>query len=324
MQNAANAENAENGRLVQVQKALGTTAALCSTQGCQEVLTGPFSRVGPMPLTLPGAAAYLSILVLAALPLVWQPASPQRGQLVENYSRLGLLVVSSSMAAFSAYLMLVLGFVIKSPCPYCFFSAFCSFSLAYISWRSGSWQKTLKVGSASALLTFVLTVPVFLSARAETNLGSPSSTYKIGEEARSARQTVMGVTGADVVPTDDDEILELLENTEIDIAIKEKRAPKILTKSTKRTMLIAEKLKEGDAKFYGAYWCGHCYEQKRRLGAEAMKKVQYFECAKDGQNSQYQMCKEKKIPGFPTWEINGEYYPGEKTLAELEEILGMM
>jgi hypothetical protein len=37
--------------------------------------------------------------------------------------------------------------------------------------------------------------------------------------------------------------------------------------------------------------------------------------------SQRELCKEKRVPGFPTWEIQGKQYPGEKDLAELEAIL---
>ena len=29
---------------------------------------------------------------------------------------------------------------------------------------------------------------------------------------------------------------------------------------------------------------------------------------------------EKKVPGFPTWEINGELFPGEKSLEDLAKI----
>ena len=47
----------------------------------------------------------------------------------------------------------------------------------------------------------------------------------------------------------------------------------------------------------------------------------YIECDKEGFNEQYNVCKSKKIPGFPTWEIKGKFYPGEKSLAELENIL---
>jgi len=57
------------------------------------------------------------------------------------------------------------------------------------------------------------------------------------------------------------------------------------------------------------------------LGKEAFGKVQYIECAKDGINSQTSYCKEKQVPGYPTWEIGGKLYPGEQELDELEEIV---
>jgi hypothetical protein len=30
-----------------------------------------------------------------------------------------------------------------------------------------------------------------------------------------------------------------------------------------------------------------------------------------------------QVPGYPTWEIKGELYPGEKTLEQLEELTGL-
>ena len=54
---------------------------------------------------------------------------------------------------------------------------------------------------------------------------------------------------------------------------------------------------------YGAYWCSHCYEQKQKLGKEAMKYITYVECAKDGLNSQTKTCKANEIPGYPTWKV---------------------
>ena len=72
---------------------------------------------------------------------------------------------------------------------------------------------------------------------------------------------------------------------------------------------------------YGAYWCSHCNNQKQEFGMEATKLLTYVECDKDGANSQNSLCREKKIPGYPTWEIGGKLYPGEKDLEELESIL---
>ena len=76
-----------------------------------------------------------------------------------------------------------------------------------------------------------------------------------------------------------------------------------------------------DAKMFGAYWCSHCYEQKQRLGKEAFANVQYNECSKEGLNSRKDLCKEKNIPGYPTWEINGKLFPGDMYLDELEDII---
>jgi len=72
---------------------------------------------------------------------------------------------------------------------------------------------------------------------------------------------------------------------------------------------------------FGAYWCSHCYEQKQRLGKEAFANVQYMECSKEGLNSKVDMCKERKVPGYPTWEINGKLFPGDMYLDELEDII---
>ena len=74
---------------------------------------------------------------------------------------------------------------------------------------------------------------------------------------------------------------------------------------------------------YGAFWCSHCYDQKQALGKQvfAEKYVQYIECSKDGLNSQTKLCKSKEVPGYPTWEINGEFFPGEQDFEELEQIV---
>ena len=71
---------------------------------------------------------------------------------------------------------------------------------------------------------------------------------------------------------------------------------------------------------YGAYWCAHCYDQKQRFGKNAFGKIQYVECDRYGADSQFKLCRQKRIPGYPTWEIDGELYPGEIELQELERL----
>ena len=63
---------------------------------------------------------------------------------------------------------------------------------------------------------------------------------------------------------------------------------------------------------YGAYWCSHCNNQKQVLGREAMKIIGYIECDKEGLNSQNDLCMDKKVPGYPTWIIDGQKYPGKQ------------
>ena len=46
------------------------------------------------------------------------------------------------------------------------------------------------------------------------------------------------------------------------------------------------------------------------------------ECAKDGKNSQAQLCIDKKIKGFPTLEINGKLILGVLSLKELSKLTG--
>ena len=46
------------------------------------------------------------------------------------------------------------------------------------------------------------------------------------------------------------------------------------------------------------------------------------ECARDGKNSQTKLCIEKKIKGFPSWEINGKIILGVQTLEELSKLSG--
>merc|ERR1711920_110700 len=110
-------------------------------------------------------------------------------------------------------------------------------------------------------------------------------------------------------------------NTNNNVISMNNLPPTITTKSTPEAINLAKKLQTLDSKMYGAYWCGHCWEQKQNFGYEAFYKyVHYVECDKEGYNSQRSLCKEKKVPGYPTWEINGELFPGEMSLEELQEI----
>jgi uncharacterized membrane protein len=98
--------------------------------------------------------------------------------------------------------------------------------------------------------------------------------------------------------------------------------PTITTVSNPGQMALAEHLKQIDAKMYGAYWCPHCHDQKQLFGRPAFAKITYIECAPEGQNAQPDRCDAAGIQGYPTWEINGQYYSGSQSLAELARLSG--
>ena len=92
--------------------------------------------------------------------------------------------------------------------------------------------------------------------------------------------------------------------------------------STKESIALAKFLKNNGVVKYSAYWCPNCLDQSELFGKEAYKELNVVECARDGKNSQTQLCIDKKIEGFPSWEINGKIIIGVKTLNELSELAG--
>jgi glutaredoxin len=84
---------------------------------------------------------------------------------------------------------------------------------------------------------------------------------------------------------------------------------------------LAEHLTATGGTMYGAYWCPHCADQKAMF-KEAAELLPYVECAADGENAQPELCQQKGIQGYPTWEIEGQLYPGVKSLADLAELSG--
>tara|TARA_Y100001933_G_scaffold230897_1_gene248285 strand:- start:833 stop:1780 length:948 start_codon:yes stop_codon:yes gene_type:complete len=104
------------------------------------------------------------------------------------------------------------------------------------------------------------------------------------------------------------------------IYIQEKISPAITTTSSAENIRFAKFLNKNNINMYSAYWCPHCHDQKQLFGKEAVKELNIVECAKDGKNNQFDLCREKNIDGFPSWEINNQIYSGTKELEELAEL----
>ncbi|MGB3136995.1 MAG: protein disulfide isomerase family protein [Nodosilinea sp.] len=84
---------------------------------------------------------------------------------------------------------------------------------------------------------------------------------------------------------------------------------------------LAQHLTATGGVMYGAYWCPHCADQKAMFEAAAAQ-VPQVECAADGDNPQPELCQQKGIKGYPTWEIDGQLYPGVQPLDRLAELSG--
>jgi hypothetical protein len=86
--------------------------------------------------------------------------------------------------------------------------------------------------------------------------------------------------------------------------------------SVSREAALAACLTEKGAVMYGAYWCGHCNNQKEMFG-DAVSIISYVECTEEKE-----LCDAAGIRGYPTWIIDGNTYPGERPLEDLAGISG--
>ena len=96
----------------------------------------------------------------------------------------------------------------------------------------------------------------------------------------------------------------------------------VTSESTKESIKFAKYLKTNGVIKYSAYWCPNCLKQGELFGRQAYQELKVVECARDGLNSQTNLCIDKKISGFPTWEINGKQHLGVLSLKELSKLTG--
>ena len=80
---------------------------------------------------------------------------------------------------------------------------------------------------------------------------------------------------------------------------------------------FAQCLKDSGTKFYGAFWCPHCQEQKAMFG-KSEKLLPYTECSLPDGKTTTQVCVDAEIKTYPTWEFaDGSRVTGTQTLAAL-------
>ncbi|MFQ5683343.1 MAG: vitamin K epoxide reductase family protein [Candidatus Binatia bacterium] len=80
---------------------------------------------------------------------------------------------------------------------------------------------------------------------------------------------------------------------------------------------LAEHLAKTKAKFYGAFWCPHCKQQKALFGA-SVGRLPYIECSPQGRRGpEARVCRLQGIRSYPTWIIKGRRYEGLLSLGQL-------
>ena len=262
---------------------------------CNAVLNSPYAEVFGLPLSLFGCLGYLAMTIFALSPLLVDP-DKNRGlrKQLENITWLLLLAGSTAMAVFSGYLMYILAFEIKTVCYYCIGSALFALSMFILTITGKDWEDIGQIFFTGAIVT-VLTLVGTLGVYAGVNDTS----------------TIGGVPDAD----------GLIPITQAQGSPQPPKGWEITSISGESEVELAEHLTAVGAKKYGAYWCPHCYEQKQLFGKEAFDKVTYVECA-DDKNPRLQTpaCQQAKITSYPTWEIDGELYPGTQELPKLAEL----
>lgn len=79
----------------------------------------------------------------------------------------------------------------------------------------------------------------------------------------------------------------------------------LLRPESPRLKALAEHLDASGAKFYGAFWCPACQEQKRLFGSSA-DRLPYVECTPNGRGGGLaEACASRDIARYPTWIIDG-------------------
>ncbi len=85
---------------------------------------------------------------------------------------------------------------------------------------------------------------------------------------------------------------------------------------------FAKCLSEKGVKFYGAFWCSHCANQKAMFG-KSFQYINYIECSEPDGAGQLPVCKDAGVKSYPTWEFaNGTQQSGELSIQQLSERTG--
>ena len=311
-----------------------------ASSSCNDILHGPYASLHLMdgidiPLSALGMVAYSTVLILAVFPLLNSDNSTSEDSnggmpiIGDANNRIALLGATTLMASFSTYLVSLIIGVLHASCVFCFVSAGLSISMAGVSWWGGALpsldafanvvsnrsddvktvvelrKKGVTVGASSVGFATIMALVLFL--------GVDNNNSNNNNDLENAMMASTSSIGSGSSST-------LVASTS-NKAYEKNVPPPITTTSTPFALTLASDLSTLNARMFGAFWCSHCYEQKQTFGYEAMQSIPYVECDKEGYRNQRDVCRERDVPGYPTWEIGGKLFPGERSLDELREIV---
>ncbi len=85
---------------------------------------------------------------------------------------------------------------------------------------------------------------------------------------------------------------------------------------------FAQCLNDEGLVLYGAFWCGHCADQKKMFG-DAVHSLNYVECDPRDPAGQPDVCLAEGIEAYPTWKYSdGRAWSGVQSFETLSEITG--
>jgi uncharacterized membrane protein/glutaredoxin len=254
----------------------------CPTEGCTQVLSSPYAEVLGIPLTIFGLLAYLSMGAMAIAPTLVNPETNKDLRMKLEGWTWPLLFMGATAMTI--------------------FSGYLMYVLAFELQAVCVYC----ISSATFSLSFLV---LTLLGRAWDDAGK---LIFIGIIV--AMVTLIGTLG----------VYAGVNAPAAENDVPGEAGPRVTTTSGDAELALAAHLSSIGAKMYGAYWCPHCHDQKQLFGLPAAKEFPYVECAPDGQNPQTDLCQSlsDQVTGFPTWEINGQYYPGTRSLQELAQLSG--
>ncbi len=138
---------------------IGSLTCPGGAEGCDKVLSSPWGTIVigdnfSSPLSFWGLLAYISVLLMAILPLL--PGLSENKINLSNRTWWGLFFTSCSMATFSILLVGIMVFRIKAFCFFCWLSAFISIAILILTLIGGGWDDRGKLFFRGFLLSLAV------------------------------------------------------------------------------------------------------------------------------------------------------------------------